>query len=456
MPGLVNSGMVNNGLVNGGIIRGGLVPDASTAPSTLGSALFAHWKADANVYSDLGTTLVTNGGTVRQWNDQSGNTRHLFQNTSANRPIYRSSSINNLPGIEFDGSIPKILVTTASFSLSPPMELWMLYRSDLVGVTGVNDFIFDGNAITTNDWFSRKDSSTFVVSAGASWGSARTRTDYLPADGIWELLRIKVDGTNSLVETNRYSFLASGTTLGTNALTRWLLGASGSSTRGSYITVAEAFIVSRACTTDEVKGLRAYFKGKYFTSNVNLIMDGNSIGRGFGNPSYQTWQYYLANAYNWNCHIHNFGIDGQTTAQMVSRFDTWITPLFDARNFTKNLVLASEVRNDFAIGGVSTATAIANVTAHVAKCHTAGYKVAWVTPPAAGTGMTTTQRSDVAAEMLAGNTGADVIIDFQNDSIFGPQSVVNDTTYYNADTVHFKDGGNQRAATLSKTGLDTL
>jgi hypothetical protein len=58
-------------------------------------------KADAGVYHDAGTTLATNGQTVQQWNDQSGNSRHASQATSGNRPGYNTSAKNSLPAIRF-------------------------------------------------------------------------------------------------------------------------------------------------------------------------------------------------------------------------------------------------------------------------------------------------------------------------------------------------------------------
>lgn len=41
---------------------------------------------------------------VSQWDDESGNDHHATQGTSANRPLYRTSALNGLPGVEFDGS----------------------------------------------------------------------------------------------------------------------------------------------------------------------------------------------------------------------------------------------------------------------------------------------------------------------------------------------------------------
>jgi hypothetical protein len=65
--------------------------------------LRAWYRADAGVYSDAGSTLATNGQTVQQWNDQSGNGHHLKQSGSTNRPVYGTASFNLRPGLTFDG-----------------------------------------------------------------------------------------------------------------------------------------------------------------------------------------------------------------------------------------------------------------------------------------------------------------------------------------------------------------
>ncbi|MBL7892551.1 MAG: hypothetical protein JNL63_07970, partial [Bacteroidia bacterium] len=61
-------------------------------------------KADANVYSDAGTTLAVDGSLVQQWNDKSGNTNNASQATSGNRPTYKTSIINSKPVLRFSGN----------------------------------------------------------------------------------------------------------------------------------------------------------------------------------------------------------------------------------------------------------------------------------------------------------------------------------------------------------------
>src|SRR4051794_1826732 len=60
-------------------------------------------KADAGAYSDSGTTLCANNDTVKQWNDQSGNSNNVTQVTSGKRPTYKTGIQNGQPVLRFDG-----------------------------------------------------------------------------------------------------------------------------------------------------------------------------------------------------------------------------------------------------------------------------------------------------------------------------------------------------------------
>lgn len=61
-----------------------------------GATALAYYRADTQAYSDAGATLATNGQTIRQWNDLSGNGRHLSQATALNRPAITLGATNYL------------------------------------------------------------------------------------------------------------------------------------------------------------------------------------------------------------------------------------------------------------------------------------------------------------------------------------------------------------------------
>ena len=74
-------------------------PGGSVLPSDF-AGLSAWYKADAGVFQNV-TDPATDGTTVYSWNDQSGNTYDLGQQSSAFRPTFREGVVNGLPAVEF-------------------------------------------------------------------------------------------------------------------------------------------------------------------------------------------------------------------------------------------------------------------------------------------------------------------------------------------------------------------
>jgi len=66
------------------------------SPSLITTALWLD-AADA-------TTIAESGGSISQWNDKSGNSRHAIQATSGNRPTVSTGGLNSKNVIAFNGS----------------------------------------------------------------------------------------------------------------------------------------------------------------------------------------------------------------------------------------------------------------------------------------------------------------------------------------------------------------
>lgn len=83
---------------------------AAWSPAQITTALWLD-AADAS-------TITTVGGVVSQWNDKSGNGRHLSQITAASRPAYQATGLNGLPTLQFDGGNDFLQNTSFSFGNS--------------------------------------------------------------------------------------------------------------------------------------------------------------------------------------------------------------------------------------------------------------------------------------------------------------------------------------------------
>lgn len=67
-------------------------------------------------------TITSSGGLVSQWNDKSGNTRHVVQTTDAKKPTTGSATQNGLNALSFDGArimdcTPSPVLASSAFSI---------------------------------------------------------------------------------------------------------------------------------------------------------------------------------------------------------------------------------------------------------------------------------------------------------------------------------------------------
>jgi hypothetical protein len=104
-----------------------MVDDGAFSPLSRGSALVAWYKADADVFEAAGDP-AEDGDPVLQWNDQSGNGRHIIQETAADKPLYQTNILNSLPAIQFVST--DSLTTTNPPVTLPPMTVYAVVAPD--------------------------------------------------------------------------------------------------------------------------------------------------------------------------------------------------------------------------------------------------------------------------------------------------------------------------------------
>ena len=148
-----------------------------------------------SVFSDTGTTVITEGGTVQQLNDLSGNNLHFTQATSGTRPTWSTGEI------VADGT--KAMTTgTADFSGSNRVTMICLMRR--TGTSSGFVMALGGNEINTFSFFSPSTATNNHVfrSRGAFSSDAVTPSEYPSPEGPAMFVGIGGNGLRTYLTRN--------------------------------------------------------------------------------------------------------------------------------------------------------------------------------------------------------------------------------------------------------------
>ncbi len=186
-----------------------------TAPGCLAANL-VHWaKADADVFSDAGTTAATEGGVVQQWNDQSGNAYHVTAPSAGLQPTYSigNEALNFNPGIFFNRAGSGDYLLNTSQVLQAPDDITMFAASTTVSTGGIRSvYCFGSNG---ND--PTMDQQNDFISPFSN-GSNPSNVDLFKGGQlpIGQPMIWGMRGLNEATQSNDLSFSFQGEEVGTN------------------------------------------------------------------------------------------------------------------------------------------------------------------------------------------------------------------------------------------------
>lgn len=215
--------------------------------------LQAWYDATESVFSDAGTTPITNGGTVQRWNDISGNLRHLSQATLTNKPTYNTGVQNGKPTITFDGN--DNWMQTAGFTLDQPTHFFCVLKQESWN-GALSDRLLDGVNPLSTVLFQTGLTPDLALYSGLTnnVNSEATLASYHVVDflfsGAASVLRVD-NGTPS-----------SGNP-GTNSSGGITLGADGSGALSGHVSFAEVLAYNQAPTAANVISINRYLGAKW-------------------------------------------------------------------------------------------------------------------------------------------------------------------------------------------------
>jgi len=186
-----------------------LDPAATYLPSNNPTSLVAWFR--------MGVGVTSSGGFVSQWDDQSGNGRHLKQATGSAQPSYDGSAV-----ITFDGTAQYMKCT--AFTLAQPTQVSILFKQ--ISWTSTDSF-FDGdgsNSLRLFQWTASPRIDMYAGSFGPNNPSDMTVGTFFAVSALFSGTSSKLKVGNATENTgNAGTASAGGFTLGVfgSAATAW-------------------------------------------------------------------------------------------------------------------------------------------------------------------------------------------------------------------------------------------
>jgi hypothetical protein len=244
-------------------------------PAAIFGANLLWWaEADAQVYSDAGTTLATNTDLVQQVNDRSGNGDNVSAASSGQKPEFLTAGPGGLPTLDFTASSLQQLITAGG---NTPGAIDF-------GTTGTSFFLFfvgkmrtgtssSGRAISLSAYQQEIGNDTYMVglardgSSNAIKAHQGSRTELTGAISLNTTYRIGVvfDGTDGVlyidnVEVDRQDWSAT-PLLGIYPLAL-SIGSDYVNTLGGWDGQISAVVIGKGNPTPLLGDLDDYFTGR--------------------------------------------------------------------------------------------------------------------------------------------------------------------------------------------------
>jgi hypothetical protein len=202
--------------------------------------------------ADASTLTLDGSNNVEQWNDKSGNGRHVEQSNATLRPARTLSSINGLTALTFDGTDDRLIGTFAS--IAQPATFFIVSR--IANVTGAK-ILFDSRQTTAHSLFSNAAALSIISAASSiSGGTVAAATAFMSSG--------QFNGASSVLRLNRSQVATGNAGVGslTDGISLGISRTGGSPLNGS---IAELVYYSKLLSAGEITSVEDYLAAKWGT-----------------------------------------------------------------------------------------------------------------------------------------------------------------------------------------------
>lgn len=221
------------------------------------------WKANSaastptNMFSDAGTTPVTNGGTVYQWSNATGS-NHMLQTTAGSRPTYSTSlTLNGYAAVTFDGIDDKLQAASLTSDPYTAVVVGRFRPGDPIGVSGrITGCGQERSLFTnaTNYCYYFTDNGGGVINLGVA---ETTNVAAIIRAQAGVSYHVRLNGANGATAiTPHVGSVVGAMTLGARSNT-------GGTDEEGYCVIYEALYYPYIISADELTTLEAYLQDKF-------------------------------------------------------------------------------------------------------------------------------------------------------------------------------------------------
>lgn len=199
--------------------------------------------------------IIDEAGKVSQWNDISGNNNHVTQVTGSCRPrLSPAESPINRPAIVFDGV--NDAMQSGAFTLVQPQTVFMVWECTPVGVSSVNDIVFDGRS-SASMACGHTTGPALIISAGSGISYTVNIGNF-----VYSQATFVFNGAASSIRANGILGTTGNTGAGSpNGVT--LGGLAPTGTRNTSLRMAEFIVFNRVLTSIEIGLVEKYMSTRY-------------------------------------------------------------------------------------------------------------------------------------------------------------------------------------------------
>jgi hypothetical protein len=221
-------------------------------------------------------TVTLNGSTVSQWNDKSGNARHVSQATAGQQPTWNATGLNSKPTLVFDGSNDILLNQNAGSVGVTNISMFVVMRYVSASAEDLPFGIGSTGSVGQVRCFYRQNGGT--TQGFATWGTDITFSSLTTDTGGAHHIFEAVQGNSSSISLFRDGVAATGNPIalpGSASAVNFngvSLGSLQGGLVGSYysnVAISEAILIYSEASTDTRQRIEGYLAHKWgLTANL--------------------------------------------------------------------------------------------------------------------------------------------------------------------------------------------